>query len=82
MGLHHGMYCAICCWGLMVIQLAVGVMNLWIMVLVGLIISLEKLVPRVWWIVWGVGVGSVIGGASLIAYSVLHQFVLHGVSGG
>jgi predicted metal-binding membrane protein len=41
-GLHHGAYCAACCWGLMVIQLALGVMSVPLMALVALIILLEK----------------------------------------
>jgi predicted metal-binding membrane protein len=41
-GLHHGAYCAGCCWGLMVIQLALGVMSLPLMAVVALIILLEK----------------------------------------
>jgi predicted metal-binding membrane protein len=27
-GLYHGMYCIGCCWGLIVVLIAVGVMNL------------------------------------------------------
>ncbi|HUP38541.1 MAG TPA: DUF2182 domain-containing protein [Vicinamibacterales bacterium] len=42
LGLHHGAYCAACCWGLMVIQLALGVMSVPLMTLVALIILLEK----------------------------------------
>jgi predicted metal-binding membrane protein len=41
-GAHHGAYCAACCWGLMVIQLALGVMSVPLMALVALIILLEK----------------------------------------
>jgi predicted metal-binding membrane protein len=41
-GLHHGAYCAACCWGLMVIQLVLGVMSVPLMALVALIILLEK----------------------------------------
>lgn len=41
-GLHHGVYCAACCWGLMVIQLALGVMSVPLMALVALVILLEK----------------------------------------
>jgi predicted metal-binding membrane protein len=41
-GLHHGAYCAACCWGLMVIQLALGIMSVPLMALVALIILLEK----------------------------------------
>jgi len=41
-GLHHGAYCAACCWGLMLIQLALGVMSVPLMALVGFVILLEK----------------------------------------
>ena len=41
-GLHHGAYCAACCWGLMVIQLVLGVMSVPLMAIVALIILLEK----------------------------------------
>ena len=41
-GLHHGAYCAGCCWGLMVIQLALGVMSVPLMALIALVILLEK----------------------------------------
>ena len=41
-GLHHGAYCAACCWGLMAIQLALGVMSVPLMALVALVILLEK----------------------------------------
>ena len=46
LGLHHGAFCAACCWGLMLIQLSLGVMNLWLMAAVALLIALEKLMPR------------------------------------
>ena len=41
-GIHHGAYCAACCWGLMVIQLVLGVMSVPLMALVALVILLEK----------------------------------------
>lgn len=41
-GLHHGAYCAACCWGLMAIQLSLGIMNVPLMVLVAVVILLEK----------------------------------------
>jgi predicted metal-binding membrane protein len=41
-GLHHGAYCAGCCWGLMAIQLALGVMSVPLMLTLALVILLEK----------------------------------------
>jgi len=46
LGLHHGAFCTACCWALMLIQLVLGVMNLAVMAIVGVVIALEKLVPR------------------------------------
>jgi len=40
--LHHGAYCAACCWGLMAIQLVLGIMSVPLMAVVALVILLEK----------------------------------------
>jgi predicted metal-binding membrane protein len=45
MGLAHGAYCVGCCWGLMVILFALGVMSLFWMVVVAAIIFAEKVTP-------------------------------------
>ena len=46
MGLHHGIYCVGCCWFLMVLLFAGGVMNLvWIAGL-SILVLLEKLIPQ------------------------------------
>jgi predicted metal-binding membrane protein len=42
-GLHHGAYCVGCCWGLMAILIAVGVMNVPAMLVVSAIIFVEKI---------------------------------------
>jgi predicted metal-binding membrane protein len=42
-GMHHGATCAGCCWGLMVVLVAVGVMNLAAMAALALVIAAEKL---------------------------------------
>ena len=61
MGLHHGLYCTGCCWALMAILFAVGVMNmLWIVVL-ALFVLLEKtLLPPV--------AGRIVTGIALIVW--------------
>lgn len=46
LGLHHGAFCAACCWALMLIQLVLGVMSLVVMAVVAVVIALEKLLPR------------------------------------
>ena len=42
-GLHHGATCAGCCWGLMILLVAVGVMNLAVMAALTVVIFVEKL---------------------------------------
>ena len=42
-GLRHGSYCVGCCWGLMVVLVVMGVMNVGWMVLVAVAIAIEKL---------------------------------------
>src|SRR5579872_273632 len=43
MGFRHGAYCVGCCWGLMVVLFAVGLMNLGWMVLLAAVIFAEKI---------------------------------------
>jgi predicted metal-binding membrane protein len=45
MGAEHGLYCLCCCWGLMVILFAPGVMSLFWMAVVAAIIFAEKVLP-------------------------------------
>jgi predicted metal-binding membrane protein len=45
MGFVHGAYCVGCCWGLMVVLFAVGVMSLTWMAIVAAIIFAEKVLP-------------------------------------
>jgi predicted metal-binding membrane protein len=41
-GMHHGLFCLGCCWGLMVLMIAFGVMNLLAMVVLAAVIGIEK----------------------------------------
>jgi predicted metal-binding membrane protein len=42
MGFHHGLYCIGCCWGLMLVLFAVGVMSLFWMAFIAALIFAEK----------------------------------------
>jgi len=42
-GLHHGATCAGCCWGLMIVLVAVGVMNIAVMAALAAVVFVEKL---------------------------------------
>jgi predicted metal-binding membrane protein len=68
-GLHHGVYCVGCCWGLMAILIAVGVMNLYAMLGVAVIIFLEKIWRR----------GRMLANALGVAFVAAAALVLFGV---
>lgn len=63
MGFSHGAYCLGCCWGLMLVLFAVGLMNIVAMVVLTGVIFAEKVVPH----------GPLIGKAAAVA------LVLYGV---
>ena len=45
MGLRHGLYCLGCCWALMLVLFAVGIMNvLWVLLIAGFVL-VEKVMP-------------------------------------
>jgi len=71
LGIHHGAFCAACCWALMLIQLVLGVMNLAVMVIVGVVIALEKLIPRGELVARAAGTASILGGVALAVGSVM-----------
>jgi predicted metal-binding membrane protein len=45
-GLHHGAYCLGCCWGLMVVLLALGAMSIVPMLVLAVVVVVEKLWSR------------------------------------
>ncbi len=45
MGVEHGAYCVGCCWGLMLVLFALGVMSLFWMAVVGALIFAQKVLP-------------------------------------
>ncbi len=44
-GIHNGYYCFGCCWSLMVLMVAFGVMNVYVMVALAGVVAVEKLTP-------------------------------------
>jgi predicted metal-binding membrane protein len=71
LGLHHGAYCAACCWALMAMQLAVGVMNLAAMVGIALVIFVEKVWRRGDRLATAVGVVAIVAGAAQLVAILL-----------
>ncbi|MEU1789586.1 DUF2182 domain-containing protein [Streptomyces sparsogenes] len=58
-GAHHGAFCLGCCWSLMVLLAAYGLMNLWAMVVLAAVITGEKLAPAGRLVARAVGVASI-----------------------
>jgi predicted metal-binding membrane protein len=54
-GLHHGLYCVGCCWGLMIVLIPLGFMNVAAMAGLAAVIFLEKLWRSGPWLSWAVG---------------------------
>jgi predicted metal-binding membrane protein len=46
MGAEHGVWCAGCCWALMVVLFAVGVMSLFWMAVIAAVVLAEKALPH------------------------------------
>jgi predicted metal-binding membrane protein len=66
-GIHHGLYCVGCCWGLMIVLIAVGAMNIPVMVALAGVILIEK--------VWRHGTAfSRVVGVSLLVIAALVLF--------
>ncbi len=67
-GLYHGGFCLACCWGLMALLVAFGLMNLAAMIVLAAIVLLEKTSP------WGYRFSRVLGVAALVlALMVIFQ---------
>ncbi|WP_405876567.1 DUF2182 domain-containing protein [Streptomyces sp. NBC_01136] len=58
-GARHGAFCLGCCWSLMVLLAAIGVMNLWAMVVLAAVITAEKLAPAGRLVARAVGIASI-----------------------
>jgi predicted metal-binding membrane protein len=63
MGVHHGLYCLGCCWALMAVLFAVGVMNLLWVAGLALFVLVEKMMPATVLVSRMAGVALLIAGA-------------------
>ncbi len=68
LGLEQGLFCLGCCWALMIVMFAVGVMNVVAIAVLTLIMAIEKTVP-LRWVSHGVGVLFLAGGALILVFS-------------
>ncbi len=68
LGVEQGLWCLGCCWALMLVMFAVGIMNVFWMALIGLFTLIEKQ--------WGVGLPTRLAGAILLVWSAVLILVL------
>ena len=66
MGAHHGLFCVGCCWALMALSFALGIMNLLWMAILTVMIAAEQRAPRTWHLRQAFGIALTAWGAVLI----------------
>jgi predicted metal-binding membrane protein len=66
MGMEHGLYCLGCCWFLMALMFAAGIMSLLWMAVIAVFVLLEKLLPAGTWIARAGGVAMLTFGVYLL----------------
>ena len=74
-GAHHGLYCVGCCWGLMIVLVPLGLMNVAAMAALAAVVFLEKLWRWGPWLTWAVGVAFLV----LAALAPFQEWLLPGL---
>lgn len=66
MGVHQGIVCVMCCWALMLVMFAVGLMNVIWMAALAVIMAMEKILPNPTILVRSTGAALVLAGTALL----------------
>jgi predicted metal-binding membrane protein len=66
LGLQQGLYCVGCCWAMMLVMFAVGVMNVIWMAGLGIVMAVEKIGAGKWF-TYAVGIALILAGAGFVA---------------
>jgi len=69
LGVRQGLYCLGCCWAMMLVMFAVGVMNVIWMAALGIVMTIEKIGTGKRF-TYGVGVALIVGGAAFVLLAV------------
>ena len=78
LGWRHALYCAGCCWALMVVLVAAGAMGLPWVLLIAAVVAAEKMLPRGEWIARAVGGALVALGLAVALHPGLVMLLRHG----
>ena len=65
LGAHHGLFCVLCCWALMLLMFAVGIGSLSWMMLLAIVMAVEKTVS------WGRRLSTPVGVALIVGAVVM-----------
>jgi len=78
LGVKQGLYCLGCCWAMMLVMFAVGVMNVLWMAALGVIMTIEKIGTgkRFTYII---GVALIVGGVAFVATAFAAHWPLHAI---
>ncbi|MBZ0215447.1 MAG: DUF2182 domain-containing protein [Fimbriimonadaceae bacterium] len=71
LGVWQGLVCLGCCWALMLIMFTVGLMNLVWMAILGIVMLLEKIVPKPDLLRRAIGAGLLVWGTALAGFAAL-----------
>ena len=78
LGVKQGLYCLGCCWAMMLLMFAVGVMNVIWMAALGVVMTLEKIGTGKRF-TYVVGVVLIVGGAAFIVSAFVAHWPLHAI---
>ncbi len=78
LGLKQGLYCLGCCWAMMLVMFAVGVMNVIWMAALGIVMTIEKIGTGKRF-TYGIGVALIVGGVAFVATAFAAHWPVHAI---
>ena len=78
LGVKQGLYCLGCCWAMMLVMFAVGVMNVLWMAALGVVMTIEKIGTGKRF-TYVVGVALIVGGVAFVATAFAAHWPLHAI---
>ena len=78
LGLRQGLYCVGCCWAMMLVMFAVGVMNIVWMAALGIVMTLEKIGTGKRF-TYAVGVALIVAGVGFVLTALAAHWPVHAI---